>query len=256
MNRRLRGRGILGSAVLWWYPIPFHVYALLFPLSKTVYTLGPILASDGSSSATNGSFNQVFHPKLEFSYPIKGTALSIFRNGRISAVLLLKTHWVSLSLPVINCKTSPFYPSVLVFSCCILYPGVFAVFFCCVLVRFISSIQQFFLGFSNMLDHMTWSDTYSCPEASSQGQWMLPTCFLTSYRKHSDSFTLHVCSSTTTMFVLRFSSPGICLALWVWSLFLVVYYQGQDLASNFPIASSSLCSELEIHVCVLDPNTG
>lgn len=69
------------------------------------------------------------------------------KNESISSVLLfnftvLPFHWLS------DCKSHPFYASVLVFS------FIFAIFDC----GFIYSIQQFFPGFPNMLDHTTWSD--------------------------------------------------------------------------------------------------
>lgn len=54
-----------------------------------------------------------------------------------------------------------------------------------------------------------------------QGQWVLPTCPLTSYRKHSDGSTSHTCSSIKITFVHLFPSPGFVF-LSVWYLVLVV----------------------------------
>lgn len=54
-----------------------------------------------------------------------------------------------------------------------------------------------------------------------QGQWVLPTCPLISYRKHSDGCTSHTCSSIKTTFVHLFPSPGFVF-LSVWYLVLVV----------------------------------
>lgn len=34
---------------------------------------------------------------------------------------------------------------------------------------------------------------------------------------------------------------------------MAIYHQGQDLVSNLPIVSFSLCSKPEIQVCVVDP---
>lgn len=89
-----------------------------------------------------------------------------------SPVLLLKTHWVPLTLPIINCKLHPLYPSALVFSLR------FAV-SCC---GFVSSIQQFFLGFPKMPDHTTGLDNLYLSRSHPQGRRVLPPGSLTSHR--------------------------------------------------------------------------